>query len=152
MGGIMATGKVKWYSTEKRYGFIACDDGREVFLHSSSFKGKTPKEGDHVVFDIEVGGKGEKAYNVSITETAPDNDPREVCRACNKKMVPRMVTYRGQPDKSLCPYCGVMHKDFSIPLTPLEKVIIKGFKFIVHIGVGFILLMILTAVLTLVFD
>ncbi|MDD2368630.1 MAG: hypothetical protein PHQ90_04950, partial [Sulfuricurvum sp.] len=34
------------------------------------------------------------------------------CPSCGKKIVPRMVTNQGQPDKTLCPYCGTVIKKF----------------------------------------
>ncbi len=63
----MARGKVKWFNDKKGYGFIAMEDGTDVFVHYSSIQGdgyKTLKEGDDVEFDIIQGEKGPKADNV----------------------------------------------------------------------------------------
>jgi len=63
----MARGKVKWFNDKKGYGFIAMEDGTDVFIHYSSIQGdgyKTLKEGDDVEFDIIQGEKGPKADNV----------------------------------------------------------------------------------------
>ncbi len=63
----MAEGTVKWFNDSKGFGFIAREDGSDVFVHYSSIKGdgfKTLAEGDRVSFDVEEGEKGPKAVNV----------------------------------------------------------------------------------------
>ncbi len=62
----MSRGKVKWFSERKNYGFIAMEDGTDVFVHSSAMKESTGtlNEGDEVEFDIVKGEKGPKAENV----------------------------------------------------------------------------------------
>ena len=63
----MAQGTVKWFNDSKGFGFIARDDGTDVFVHHSSIKGggfKSLSEGDNVSFDTEKGPKGLKAVNV----------------------------------------------------------------------------------------
>lgn len=63
----MAKGTVKWFSDQKGYGFIAQENGKDVFVHFSAVQGdgfKTLKEGDKVEFDITSGPKGEQASNV----------------------------------------------------------------------------------------
>ena len=63
----MAHGKVKWFNDRKGYGFIAMEDGTDVFVHFSSISGdgyKTLREGDEVEFEIVEGEKGPKAENV----------------------------------------------------------------------------------------
>lgn len=63
----MARGSVKWFNEKKGYGFIAMEDGTDVFVHFSAIKKdgfKTLKEGDKVEFEIVKGEKGLKAENV----------------------------------------------------------------------------------------
>ncbi|MBE3557154.1 MAG: cold shock domain-containing protein [Firmicutes bacterium] len=60
-------GKVKWFSAEKGYGFIAQDGGNDVFVHYSAILGdgfRTLEEGQEVEFEITQGPKGPQAANV----------------------------------------------------------------------------------------
>ena len=72
----MATGRVKWFSSEKGYGFIEQDDGgKDVFVHFSAIQGdgyRNLNEGDEVEFDVEQGQKGLQAANVKVTNPAPE--------------------------------------------------------------------------------
>ena len=67
----MPTGKVKWFSPEKGYGFITRDDGSaDVFVHFSAIEGagyRNLEEGQAVEFDVTQGPKGDQAANVRIT-------------------------------------------------------------------------------------
>ncbi|HPT82964.1 MAG TPA: cold shock domain-containing protein [Limnochordia bacterium] len=61
------TGKVKWFSAEKGYGFIECEDGEDVFVHFTAIQGsgfRTLNEGEEVSFDIVQGDRGPQAANV----------------------------------------------------------------------------------------
>ena len=61
----MTEGTVKFYNEMKQFGFIAGDDGKEYFVHSSGLKeGTTIREGDKVKFEVVQGDKGPKAEQV----------------------------------------------------------------------------------------
>ncbi|MGE5279218.1 MAG: cold-shock protein [Deltaproteobacteria bacterium] len=60
-------GRVKWFSPQKGFGFIECEDGQDIFVHYSSIQGegyRNLEEGDKVTFDITNGPKGPQASNV----------------------------------------------------------------------------------------
>jgi len=63
----MAKGKVKWFNGTKGYGFIAQDEGSDVFVHFSAIQGdgfKSLDEGQVVEFEVVNGPKGLQAANV----------------------------------------------------------------------------------------
>ncbi|MGX7351066.1 cold shock protein CspA [Enterococcus canis] len=63
----METGTVKWFNSDKGFGFITTEAGNDVFVHFSAIQGdgfKTLEEGQTVTFDIEEGQRGPQATNV----------------------------------------------------------------------------------------
>jgi len=63
----MATGTVKWFNESKGYGFIASEEGKDLFVHFSEIQGdgfKTLTEGQLVEFEEGVGQKGPCANQV----------------------------------------------------------------------------------------
>ncbi len=69
----MPTGKVKWYDTEKGFGFLSRDEGGDVFVHSSALPPGVPslKPGQRVEFGVAEGRRGEQALSVRILEPLP---------------------------------------------------------------------------------
>lgn len=61
------TGKVKWFNSEKGFGFIEVAGENDVFVHFSAIQQegfKTLEEGQEVEFEIEEGNRGPQAKNV----------------------------------------------------------------------------------------
>lgn len=116
-------GKIKWFSEEKGYGYIVGDDERDYYFNIREVQGvDLPGNGDLVSFESGQGKKGPRAASVVINAKGQPKiqfngsgrpDDRATCPRCGKKMVPRLITYQGSPEKSLCPFCGGVYKEFS---------------------------------------
>jgi CspA family cold shock protein len=70
IGSDMATtGTVKWFNSEKGYGFISREGSADVFVHYSAIQMdgyRSLDEGQRVEFDVGPGKKGEEAQNVRV--------------------------------------------------------------------------------------
>ncbi len=65
----MPSGTVKWFDTDKGFGFLADDDGGEVFVHASAVEpGVALKPGSKVQFGVVDGRKGKQALSVTLLE------------------------------------------------------------------------------------
>ncbi|MGY3778895.1 cold-shock protein [Isobaculum melis] len=65
----MEQGTVKWFNSEKGFGFIERENGDDVFVHFSAIQVdgfKTLEEGQAVTFDVEDGQRGPQATNVQV--------------------------------------------------------------------------------------
>jgi CspA family cold shock protein len=61
-------GTVKWFNSEKGFGFITSEEGNDVFVHFSQINKegyKTLEEGEEVTFEVAQGAKGPQAENVT---------------------------------------------------------------------------------------
>jgi CspA family cold shock protein len=67
------TGKVKWYDTDKGFGFLTRDDGGDVYVRRDALPQGVPslKPGSRVEFGIVEGRKGEQALTVTLLDPLP---------------------------------------------------------------------------------
>ena len=77
----MPTGKVKWYDSEKGFGFLATEEGDEVFLHASALPSgvETVKAGTRVEFGVADGKRGPQALSVRLLDA-----PASITKASRK--------------------------------------------------------------------
>jgi CspA family cold shock protein len=80
----MEKGTVKWFDSRKGYGFIAAENGQDVFVHQSQIQAESGtfrklNEGDEVEFNTTAGQKGPQASEVKVTKksTLPQSRPRQ---------------------------------------------------------------------------
>jgi cold shock protein len=75
------TGKVKWYDSEKGFGFLATENGDEVFVHASSLPAgvETLKPGTRVEFGVADGKRGPQALSIRVLDA-----PASVAKAARK--------------------------------------------------------------------
>lgn len=84
----MPTGRVKWFDAERGFGFLATDEGEEVFLHASALPADTPtvRQGAKVEFGVADGRKGKQALAVRLLE--PSHSVAAAHRKPAEDMVP----------------------------------------------------------------
>lgn len=106
-------GVVKWFVGSKGYGFIISEgSGEEFFFHVRDVVGTdVPRNKDRVAFVPVKTRKGLRAIKVELIEKYESED-RIKCPACGKLTVPRLVIRDGEPEKSLCPFCGEIIRNF----------------------------------------
>ena len=65
----MATGKVKWFNSEKGFGFITNNEGKDIFVHYSAIKAdgfKTLEDGQTVEYEEVQTDRGPQAKDVVV--------------------------------------------------------------------------------------
>ena len=69
----MPTGKVKWYDTEKGFGFLSQEDGEDVYVRSSALPEGVEglKAGQKVEFGLATGRRGPQALSVKLIDPPP---------------------------------------------------------------------------------
>ncbi len=69
----MPSGKVKWFNAEKGFGFLAREDGPDVFVHKDALPAGTTelKPGQRVEFGIVAGRRGDQALQVRVLDPLP---------------------------------------------------------------------------------
>ena len=67
------TGKVKWYSAEKGFGFVSQEEGEDVYVGSSALPAGVQelKAGQKVEFGVVEGRRGEQALSLRVLEAPP---------------------------------------------------------------------------------
>jgi cold shock CspA family protein len=112
-------GTVTCFKREEGYGFVKAGNAEYYFtIHAVSGE-DIPAVGDRVEGRVSVRphkpNQKQSLDRVTIkkkAEKAVRND-RMICPHCGKEMVPRLVFYQGEAEKSVCPFCGRTIKDWS---------------------------------------
>ena len=126
-------GKIKWFSSDKGFGFIHGEDEVDRYFSIRDVIGsELPKNGDSVVFEHRDGKKGPRATNISISDfqrarqtSSNKKDDRVTCKKCQKNMIPRIITgpplvtsghWTPVPKRSVCPFCAHTYQKFPASL------------------------------------
>ncbi len=69
----MPSGRIRWFDTKKGFGFIAGDDGKDVFLPQTALPSgvKTLRKGAKVEYSVVEGNRGPVAMGLTLVASAP---------------------------------------------------------------------------------
>lgn len=100
----MPTGRVKWYDTEKGFGFLTRDDGGDVFVHKAALPQGVAdlKAGQRVEFGVVESRKGHQALSVKVLESPQSvvelrRRPAEELHGLIEDMI-KVIEIKVQPD------------------------------------------------------
>lgn len=115
-------GKVKWFSRERGYGFITDEQARDHYFSVQDVRGADlPSSGDEVQFQSQDTNRGLRASGIQLVARGVEGrrrDDRVKCGSCGRAMVPRIISYQGQVERSVCPFCAETYCDFLASSTP----------------------------------
>lgn len=104
MVSAVPTGKVKWYDTEKGFGFVTQDGGEDVYVRKSALPpGVTGlKPGQRIEFGMAEGRRGPQALSVRLVDPAPSvaearRRPAEELHGLIEDMI-KLLEDKVQPD------------------------------------------------------
>jgi cold shock protein len=118
------TGRVKWYDTEKGFGFLTRDEGGDVFVHKAALPDGVGelKPGQKVEFGVAAGRKGDQALQVKLIDAPPslqelrrrpadelNNMVEDMIKVMESKILPDLKRGRYPEKKTAQAIAGALH-------------------------------------------